>query len=733
MKKLGLLIFVVLIFTLQTCKHPLVIVGKGDIVDINNSGHGCTLEEFQAQDPACTDNEVTGDYFVNYKAEPRPGWRYVRWEGPCAPSSDFQHCYLHVPESVVSKWDEEYPDRDVPPVTAVFERITGETGYLAAGAAVAGVSYETPTQRGVTGIDGSFHYEGGEPVRFTIGSTLLGEVIGQETVTVFELAGSEVLTGIEIDWSLENEPWATGPGEGSPYPNEFFTDTLQETNPFHTVANLSVLLQSLDHDANPANGIEIRQGVTKLFKHVNLDLVQEWQSFLTEPSLLHAIWRANKVKAFSEAHGPVTPATAMHRLYSSTNIGARTVGMTTEREKVDPLAEDRGAPGQSALYEYDSEGNRTRESYSGEQGLERIVAREYNDWGNVSQELSDGDADGIPDKIVSHHFDPPGYLWRQQWDHNGDGITDYSESWTYDQAGNATLTREGWVGDIDGDPVDASSVTRYSYSHGNLARIDYVAEDGTVDRYDTYEYDERGLLRRVEKNVQDNGVPGFVKTFEYDSNDNLIRSSSDQLAGDEPPLVLSWQYDSRGNITEHHVDEDGDGIPNFLEKYTYDELNNLTLAEIFEDENDDGTLDGRVFSDYMYDLAGRLISRTSGSGERTSPSVEELRKYEYDSDNRLSRVLQDGNGDGTFDVIQVYEYDQADNLINSMEYTPPFVQDENRLSGEYWQYSVENYLMRYELYDDADNTPELVRQYDSTGWGHFFMVPDSIIGFPGGP
>jgi hypothetical protein len=41
--------------------------------------------------------------------------------------------------------------------------------------------------------------------------------------------------------------------------------------------------------------------------------------------------------------------------------------------------------------------------------------------------------------------------------------------------------------------------------------------------------------------------------------------------------------------------------------------------------------------------------------------------------------------------------------------------------------------MRYELYDDADNTPELVRQYDSTGWGHFFMVPDSIIGFPGGP
>ena len=66
MKKLGLLVIVVaLIFALQTCKHPLVIVGEGDIVDINNSGHGCTLEEFQAQDPACIENEVSRDYFVN--------------------------------------------------------------------------------------------------------------------------------------------------------------------------------------------------------------------------------------------------------------------------------------------------------------------------------------------------------------------------------------------------------------------------------------------------------------------------------------------------------------------------------------------------------------------------------------------------------------------------------------------------------------------------------------------
>jgi hypothetical protein len=151
------------VFVLQGCKHPLAIVGEGDIVDASNAGHGCTLEQFQAKDTACTENEVGGDYFVNYKAEPRPGWRFVRWEGPCAPTSDFQHCRLGANKATVDWWDEAYPDLEIPASTAVFQPISGKTGYLLGpGASVAGVSYETPTQRGVTGLDGSFQYEEGE-------------------------------------------------------------------------------------------------------------------------------------------------------------------------------------------------------------------------------------------------------------------------------------------------------------------------------------------------------------------------------------------------------------------------------------------------------------------------------------------------------------------------------------------------------------------------------------------
>jgi hypothetical protein len=41
---------------LQACKHPLAIEGEGDIVDLNNSGPGCTLEQFQAGAFACIVN-----------------------------------------------------------------------------------------------------------------------------------------------------------------------------------------------------------------------------------------------------------------------------------------------------------------------------------------------------------------------------------------------------------------------------------------------------------------------------------------------------------------------------------------------------------------------------------------------------------------------------------------------------------------------------------------------------
>jgi hypothetical protein len=102
---------------MQACGHPLEIVGEGDIVDLNNSGHGCTLEQFQSKAKAC-ENWVLNEYDVNYTAVPKPGWEFVRWEGACAPISVFPYCRLRVSENLVK----EYYFQVMPPTVAIFAR-----------------------------------------------------------------------------------------------------------------------------------------------------------------------------------------------------------------------------------------------------------------------------------------------------------------------------------------------------------------------------------------------------------------------------------------------------------------------------------------------------------------------------------------------------------------------------------------------------------------------------------
>ncbi|MFT5484114.1 MAG: hypothetical protein ACI9GW_002776, partial [Halieaceae bacterium] len=122
-----------LLFLLQACKHPLAIIGEGDIIDLNGGSRGCSLEQFQAVDTACTENEVTADYFVNYQAVPRPGWRFVGWEGPCGHLSVFPTCRIDTVAGLVTIWDDQYSHIVIPPTTAIFEEFIGDASYAGNG------------------------------------------------------------------------------------------------------------------------------------------------------------------------------------------------------------------------------------------------------------------------------------------------------------------------------------------------------------------------------------------------------------------------------------------------------------------------------------------------------------------------------------------------------------------------------------------------------------------------
>jgi len=218
-----------------------------------------------------------------------------------------------------------------PPVVPPDDTLTG----VLVDSAVSGVSYATPTHQGVTAADGSFQYEQGETVRFTIGDTLLGEVTGQAQITPFDLAGSAVITGTtRITDALNNK-----------------------LDPFQAVVNITVLLQSLDRDAYPENGIEITPEVAALFRGVNLDVNQHWETFFRDNNTLrHVIGQANANNLFTEAHGIATPAPALQQLYQAMEIDPRIFARTLREWDI----EGDGVPDSAVNFTYDARGNLTR-------------------------------------------------------------------------------------------------------------------------------------------------------------------------------------------------------------------------------------------------------------------------------------------------------------------------------------------------------------------------------------
>jgi hypothetical protein len=127
---LRLVTFIFFLLLLQACKHPLAIVGEGDIVDLNKTGFGCTLAQFNDDDPACA-NDVQSDYLVNYSAVPHPGWRFSHWDGACGQLSEGDNCRFDVPVLFVDYWDTKIKFQ-VDRLTAVFvENIDISCGGIA--------------------------------------------------------------------------------------------------------------------------------------------------------------------------------------------------------------------------------------------------------------------------------------------------------------------------------------------------------------------------------------------------------------------------------------------------------------------------------------------------------------------------------------------------------------------------------------------------------------------------
>ena len=138
---------------------------------------------------------------------------------------------------------------------------------------VGGLSYSTPTLKGVTKADGVFEYLPGETVTFSVGSLVLGSAAGKPVVTPLD-----IVSGAK---DIKDQ----------------------------RVVNICVLLQTLDQNGNAADGLMISEKsasfVSQYGKEIKFD--QHVRAFSFDAGLRSVMAELNNVDAFGETPRAVKP------------------------------------------------------------------------------------------------------------------------------------------------------------------------------------------------------------------------------------------------------------------------------------------------------------------------------------------------------------------------------------------------------------------------------------------
>ena len=289
------------------------------------------------------------------------------------------------------------------------------TGYFTAVGPVAGVTYRTATQGGVTGADGAFSYQPGEEVTFSVGATQLGApASAQAALSPLDLVPGSFIptTGLETRVFLRR-------------PSAFPEVT--------ELVNLLAFLRAFDADKDPSNGTSIHAAVATILASTALDFDRDIWNFSKEmrPSLYAALAEGAVATAlvvnwgftldeFAAARG-VVPQVFL-RAESSDDADANGVVDNKSMLSLDA----RRLP---SMYSYDSNADGTPD---------QVTTYQYDANGNQIRYERDSDGNGTPDQITTYQFDANGNRIRSEQDTDANGTPDLIGSYQYDANGNRT-------------------------------------------------------------------------------------------------------------------------------------------------------------------------------------------------------------------------------------------------------------------------------------------------------
>ncbi|NVJ61923.1 MAG: hypothetical protein HWE27_16145 [Gammaproteobacteria bacterium] len=480
---------------------------------------------------------------------------------------------------------------------------TTKTGVFMNGS-VENIRYSTATQSGYTNSAGEFLYEDGETISFYVGDILLGSTAVAATLDLFDVSG------------------ASAPANGLETTQAWYS--IGRDNPFNTVINYSVFLQTLDADSDLDNGISIPQTMHSVAALESLNFSLPADDFPEDFQLRKLIAEGRAQGLWGGSKQIRHPGLALDQLYSSlgleTHVYLPTGGFTD-------LDNDGVADANDNTYTYDATDNTWVYEYDNDaDGIyDTTTTYDYNE--NSKQDTRISVSTLYSNYTVNHSYDADGNLIGLITDTSSDGVIDNSRAYEHDENGSLTV-----------EQVDSNG-------------------DGALNYIRYYTYDSNGNKTIQENDSLADGSINQRLTYTYDSNNNLILEEWDQEPDGVIDITYEYTRDSNGNVTMREWDKDGDGVADDVRNYEYDSRGNLIVSE--QDSDGDGAIDFRETREYDANNNRTLVERdTDGDG-----AINYRSESVFDSNGFIVGINRDTDGDGVLDVIHTYTNDSNGNFI----------------------------------------------------------------------
>ena len=199
------------------CRHPIQIIGEGDVLSATGD-RTCLLEEYQAGQINCTQNEVTGAYAETYYGVARePDYRFHRWANYCVGATT-NECSFNFSANVVAR----FAGLTVPPLVAIFRPVvnTGLDAFFMGHSVFIPFANRMPFHADLAGFTDhtqSTFYAGGingspqELWNNVTNRTAIQQVLDTGTIELFGMAFQAEAPGVEgyrnwVKYALKKNP-----------------------------------------------------------------------------------------------------------------------------------------------------------------------------------------------------------------------------------------------------------------------------------------------------------------------------------------------------------------------------------------------------------------------------------------------------------------------------------------------------------------------------------------------